>query len=138
MNISKSITKICVTFFAVLVVLFAAAAANAQTDSTPKKRLKSPATVKGTVGGESHDSYVIRVRRGQRLRVQISWKGKGDKTAAFVVSKSGDFFAGDVVEGGRETYDGKNWSAKISATGDYYIYVTGHPAVDYALKVSLG
>jgi len=52
-------------------------------------------------------------------------------------AKSADFFEGDLVEGGRETYDGKNWVGKVPATGDYYIYVTAHPDARYKLKVSV-
>ena len=129
-------------FFAVVILLFTAGIASAQTDSTPKKRLKSPATVKGFVGGEAHDGYVIRARRNQTLKVQISWAGGGTKKAQFVISKSDDFFAGDVfagdvLEGGSETYDGKTQTRKIPATADYYIYVTAHPTAKYTLKVTV-
>jgi len=77
----------------------------------------------------------IRARKNQTLKVQISWTGGGDKKAQFVVSKSDDFFAGDVLEGGSETYDGRTQTRKIPATGDYYIYVTAHPTAKYTLKV---
>ncbi len=92
--------------------------------------------MKGTIGGESHDSYVIRVRKNQTLKVQIDWKEKGDRTAHFVVSRSDNFFAGDVIRG-ISTYNEKNWHSKIKKTGDYYIYVTGHPMANYTLKVSV-
>jgi hypothetical protein len=124
------------TLSAVAILLFAVGLASAQTDASPKKRLKSPAEVRGFVGGEAHDSYVVRARRGQTLKVQISWVGS-DKKAQFVISRSGDFFAGEVLEGGRETYDGRTKSRKIPATGDYYIYVTAHPTADYILKVTV-
>ncbi len=105
-------------------------------DAVEKVRLKNPATVKGTIGGESHDSYVIRVRKNQTLTVQITWEEKGDYAAQFVVSRSDDFFAGDVIRG-ISTYNEKNWYSKIKKTGDYYIYVTGHPVANYTLKVSV-
>ena len=135
MNISKILTKTFLTFSVLMILLFAANITWAQTDATPKKRLNSPSGVNGVVGGEAHDSYVINVRKGKTLTVRISWKGGGDKKAQFVVSKSDNFFSGDVVEGGRETYDGKNWWIKVPATGDYYIYVTSHPTAEYTLKV---
>ena len=122
--------------FAVTILAMSVSVARAQKNSTPK-RLHSPAIVKNLTGGESHDEYVIRVRKNQSLTVQISWKENGDRAAAFVISRSADFFAGDVLEGGRETYDGKNRTVKIHKTGDYYIYVTAHPAARYTLKVSL-
>ena len=122
------------SFFAVLFLIVGGA--QAQTDTVEKVRLKNPATVKGEIGGESHDSYVIRVRKNQTLKVQIDWKEKGDRTAHFVVSRSADFFAGDVIRG-ISTYNEKNWYSKIRKTGDYYIYVTGHPVANYTLKVSV-
>jgi len=137
MNSSKRLTRLFLTFSAIGILLFTAGVASAQTDSTPKKRLKSPATVKGFVGGEAHDSYVIRARKNQTIKVQISWLGGGDKKAHFVISKSDDFFAGDVLEGGSETYDGKSQTRRIPATGDYYIYVTAHPTAKYTLKVTV-
>jgi hypothetical protein len=135
MNISNVLTKNCLMFFAAMILLLTVGGAQAQTDLVKKVRLKSAATVKGTVGGESHDSYVIHVRKNQTLIVQITWKEKGDYTAHFVVSRSDDFFTGDVIRG-IETYNEKNWRSKIRKTGDYYIYVTGHPVADYTLKVS--
>ena len=39
----------------VAILFLTAGATRAQTDSVKKKRLKSPATVKGFVGGEAHD-----------------------------------------------------------------------------------
>lgn len=137
MNVSKALTKICLSFFTAAILFFTVGVTSAQTDSTPKKRLKNPATVKGFIGGEAHDGYVVRARKNQTLKVQISWQGEGNHTAHFVVSRSADFFAGDVLEGGTETYDGKNWVGKVPTTGDYYIYVTGHPTANYTLKVSV-
>ncbi len=137
MNNSNTLTKIRLTFFAVTILFLTAGTALAQTDPVKKKRLQSPATVKGFIGGEAHDGYVMCARKNQTLSVQISWQGRGDRRAHFVVSKSADFYAGDLVEGGRETYDGKNWVGKVPATGDYYIYVTAHPDARYKLKVSV-
>lgn len=136
MKISTILTKICLTVFTTMILLLAVGGAQAQTDSVEKVRLKNPATVTGTIGGESHDSYVIRVRKNQTLKVQITWKEKGDYTAHFVVSRSDNFFAGDVIRG-ISTYNEKNWYSKIRKTGDYYIYVTGHPVANYTLKVSI-
>ena len=137
MKIFRTLTRNCGLFLVVAILFFTAVATRAQTDSVKKKRLRSPAAVKGFVGGESHDSYVIRARKNQTLKVQISWKESGDFTAAFVISKSADFFAGDVLQGGTETYSGKSRTVKIPATADYYIYVTAHPEAKYTLKVSV-
>ncbi len=58
----------------VLMSLVIAAAQDETTlkDSTPKRRLRNHAIARGFIGGESHDSYVIRVRRGQTMTVQLS------------------------------------------------------------------
>lgn len=109
----------------------------AQANSVGKKRLRNSATVKGLVGGESHDGYVIRVRKNQTLKIQISWQPADDNKSQFVVSRSADFFSGDILEGGTETYSGNQRTVKIPATGDCYIYVTAHPAANYTLKVSI-
>jgi len=103
------------------------------------KRLQSPAAVKGFIGGESHDSYVIRARRGQIMTVQISWRRGhdelGDNNAEFFVSESPGFDGGEPVTFGKESYEGKRWSGRIPKTGDYYIYVNAHPTAHYTLRV---
>jgi hypothetical protein len=138
MNTFEKISiRALLTFSAVAILLFAAGMAPAQMpDSVPKKRLKSPAAVRGFVGGEAHHSYVVRARKGQTLTVRISWIGR-DRKAQFMISRSADFFAGDLLQGGRETYDGRSQSNKIRATSDYYIYVTAHPTANYLLKVTV-
>jgi hypothetical protein len=107
----------------------------AQDDSTPKKRLRSPATVRGFIGGESHDSYVIRARRGKTMTVRISWRPEEDNSAGFSVSRSSSFFSAEPLAGGTESADGKRWTGKIPATGNYYIYVTAHPTAHYTLRM---
>src|ERR1700730_6608929 len=97
----------------------------AQNDTTPKKRFRSPSTVRGFIGGESHDSYVIRASKGQILSVQISWRRADDNNAEFIVSESANF--GGQVEFGKESDKGKRWSGKIPKTENYYIYVIAHP-----------
>ena len=106
------------------------------------RRLRSPATVRGLVGGESHDSYVIRAREGQIMTVQISWRRErqtepGDNRAEFFVSESPNFEGGEPVKFGKESDKGKRWSGKIPKTGNYYIYVNAHPTAHYTLKVAV-
>jgi hypothetical protein len=136
MKLSNISTKIGLTIFVIMMLLLNVDSAQAQTETAKNVRLKNLATVKGEIGGESHASYVIRVRKNQTLKVQIDWKEKGDRVAQFVVSRSPDFFAGDVIRG-ISTYNEKNWYSKIRKTGDYYIYVTAHPVANYTLKVSV-
>jgi hypothetical protein len=113
-------------------ILFITNVASAQ-DTRPK-RLRSPALVRGFIGGESHDSYVIRVPKGGVMSVQISWRREADNSASFTVSES-NVFGGEQVNFGKEYDDGKRWVGKVPKTRDYYIYVTGVPSAHYMLKV---
>ena len=110
---------------------------SAQEDTTPKKKLKGPAVVKGNIGGESHDSYVIHAQKGKLMKVEISWKPDGDNNASFTVSESSNFFSSEPVKFGSESKNGKQWTGRIPRTSDYYIYVVAHPIADYKLKVTV-
>jgi hypothetical protein len=131
--------KIKKYFLPALLMLFLSmvAAGNAfgQRDRTPKKRLAIPATARGFIGGESHDSYVVRARRGRTLVVEISWRKDGDNRAEFTVSRGSNFYSASPVKFGRETNGGKTWTGKITQTGNYYIYVVGYPTARYTLRV---
>ena len=129
--------KAVIVFFVSAILLFSASEALAQTDSTPKKRLISPATVQGDIGGEAHDSYVIRARKGQTMTVRISWRPKDDNRAEFSVSRSANFFSGQVVKFGKESDNGRRWRGIIPKTGNYYIYVVANPMARYTLKVTV-
>ena len=109
--------------------------ASGQVD-TPK-RLRSPANINGTIGGESHDSYVIRARKGQTMTVRISWRQEGDNRVDFSVSRAKSFFDSTPLKFGKESNNGKTWTGKIPTTRDYYIYVTAHPIADYKLRVTV-
>lgn len=116
-------------------LLMAANVVRAQEDTTPKERLRATATAKGFIGGESHDSYVIRAKKGQTMTVQLLWKRKADNGADFTVSKSANFFNGAQVTFGKVSDKGRRWSGKIPKTGNYYIYVVAHPTAHYTLSV---
>ena len=118
-------------------LLLTTSVAWAQSDTTPKKRLRSPATTKGFIGGESHDSYVIRARKGQTMTVQISWRRKDDNHAEFTISDSSNFFDAAQVPFGKVSDHGKRWSGKAPKTGSYYIYVVAHPTAHYTLSLSV-
>ena len=120
---------------ALAILLLAASTTAAQVDTTAKKRLRCPATVKGFIGGESHHSYLIRARKGQILNVQISWRRADDNHAEFVVSESPN--CGAPVAFGKESDEGKRWRGQIPKAGHYCIYVTGHPTVHYTLRVKI-
>ena len=105
------------------------------------KKLRSPATVKGLIGGESHDSYVIHARRGQTMTVEISWKPEhdenGDNHAEFWVGTLPDFDGNGEAKFGTESDQGKRWTGKVPTTGNYYIYVLAHPSAEYRLNVTV-
>jgi hypothetical protein len=133
----KTLKRINLIFLFSSILLAGTMAAWGQNDRTPKKRLKAPATVKGLIGGEAHDSFVIRARRGQTMTVQIYWKKENDNQAEFTVSRSANFFGGERVKFGKESNQGRRWQGKIPVTTNYYIYVVAHPSAKYSLKVNL-
>ena len=138
-NMTKQSFQIRVFQILVIVAisLFVTCVTWAQTDTTPKKQLKSPATVKSVIGGEAHNSYVIHATKGQTMTVQISWQRDGDNRAEFTVSTSANFFNGESVKFGKESMNGKQWSGKTPKSGKYYIYVVAHPTAKYILKVTV-
>ena len=135
--------RIVFGFISLTTLLLAANMAQAQDQQPPEylERLRSPATVRGTIGGESHDSYVIRAGRGQMMTVRLSWRYErtelGVNHAQFYVSKLPNFGGEGAVKFGKESDNGNRWSGRIPRTGNYYIYVMAHPIADYTLRVTL-
>ena len=105
----------------------------AQTQSPPK-RLRAPATVRGLVGGEANDTYVVRVRKGRVLTVQISWRSEDNNTASFGVGNSPTL---EPVSFGKEYNGGRKWVGKVPRTGDYFVEVVAHPSAHYVLKITV-
>src|SRR6185295_14474370 len=54
------------------------------------KRVHAPATIRGLVGGEANDTYVLHVRKGRVLTVELSWKKEDDNKASFGMGSSKD------------------------------------------------
>ena len=100
------------------------------------KRLKSMVPVNGFVGGESHDSYVIRARKGQILTLSLSWQREEDNRASFTVSASPDF-SGAPSKFGKDSHEDTKWAGTVPRTGNYYVYVVAHPSARYTLKARL-
>jgi thiol-disulfide isomerase/thioredoxin len=109
----------------------------AQPQPTAATRIKSPAVVRGFIGGESHDAYVIRAAKGKILTVQLSWRSEDGNRAQFNVLDEADYFSGEPLTFGKFSQDEKRWAGRIPKTGDYYIYVVAHPSARYRLKVTL-
>jgi hypothetical protein len=121
------------SLLALTIFFFTAQMSVAQVDTAPKKRLRSPATVRGFIGGESQDLYVIRARKGRTMTVQISWRKEDDNTAGFGVSPAPD---GEQLPG-QASDNSRRWTGKITKTGDYIISVTAHPSAHYRLRVTV-
>ena len=115
----------------------APAVAVPQVETSPARRLRSVATVRGFIGGESHDRYVVRARKGQVLTLRLSWRREGDNRASLSVSESPNFYTAEPVQFGSEDNDGKRWSGRVPKSGDYYIAVVAHPSARYTPKVSV-
>ena len=116
---------------AALVLALLTASAIAQPLTKPK-RVHAPATIRGLVGGESNDTYVVHVRKGHQLTVELSWKKEDDNTASFGMGSSKDL---EPVSFGKESHGGRKWVGKVPKTGDYFIEVVAHPSAHYVLKV---
>ena len=129
--------RITPLILAVATLLLTAEVAGAQPKLSPPRRLRSPATVRGFIGGESHDNYVIRAREGQTLTAYLSWRREGDNRASFTVRESPDYYAGGPVKFGAESDGGRRWVGRIPGSGNYYIGVVAHPAARYTLRVRL-
>ena len=122
---------------ALAALLLAAGAAAAQPKPAPPRRLPTPAAVRGFIGGESHDSYAVRVRRGQTLTVRLSWRREGGNRAGFAVSESPDYYTAEPVKFGAWRDGGRRWVGRVPRGGDYYIDVVAHPSAHYTLRVSV-
>jgi len=120
-----------------ITVLLVAHVIQAQPPEPPAKRLRNPAVVRGFIGGESHDSYVIRAAKGKTMTVQISWRHEGENEASFNVSDTAGFFGAEDVTFGERSDNDKRWAGKIPKTANYYIYVVAHPTARYTLRVTL-
>ena len=114
-----------------LILGILATSAFAQAQPKPK-RVHVPATIRGLVGGESNDTYVVHVRKGRLLTVQISWKKEEDNTASFGVGASKNL---ELVSFGKESDGGRKWTGRVPKTGDYFIEVVAHPRAHYVLKI---
>ena len=101
---------------------------------TKAKRVQDPTTIRGLVGGEANDTYVLHVRQGRQITVEISWKKEDDNTASFSVTDSRD---GGTISFGKESDGGRKWVGRVPKTGDYFIEVVAHPSAHYVLKIKL-
>ena len=85
-----------------------------------------PIEVSNSVGGIHVDSYVVHLKKGQKLQAQVENKTEHSKVSF------------DVVLAGTETRFGSDlsensWSGVAPRTGDYEIRLIAYPAADYRL-----
>lgn len=126
--------KTTVMLLAILSMLPIANISNSQLPSA--KPLHSPASVEGFIGGESHDSYVVHVCKGQVLTVRLAWLREGENQAEFNVTASPNSDS-EAVKFGKWSGANKRWSGKVPKTADYYIQVVAHPTAHYTLRVTV-
>jgi hypothetical protein len=93
------------------------------------RRGKTSVAVKGFIGGESHDTYTFRARKGQRVTVKIMSR---KNAAGFSMSSAG----GGEFPGTSSENDTK-FTANIPATGCYSIMVVAHPDARYTLMLTI-
>lgn len=112
-------------------------AAGTQVVASPARRLRSLVPVRGFIGGESHDGYVVHACKGQVLTVRLSWRRESGNQASLTVSESPDYYTGEPVKFGTEYNNGKRWVGRIPRSGDYYIDVVAHPSAHYMIEVTV-
>ena len=87
--------------------------------------------VRGSVGGEATDYYLVRARAGQKLVVQAISRLKN--TQVSVSQAEGDISLADERDCDQTRFEGR-----VPRTGDYLIRVNVHPCgEDYTLTVTV-
>lgn len=91
---------------------------------------KNTVVVRGVIGGESHESYVLHLIAGRKLTVRIS----SPRNRAQFSVRTSEF--GEVVNFGTESNRGNTWTGTIPQTGVYFISVVAYPTSNYTLRVT--
>jgi len=89
--------------------------------------IELPIEVSSEVGGRYIDSYIVQLKEGRELHVQVENQTENSKV----------YF--DTVLAGTETRFGSDssensWSGVAPKTGDYEIRIIAHPAAKYRLQ----
>jgi len=118
-------------FILAFMMLFAvgAQAQEARISSETMRRVRPPVVIVDTIGGDSHNIYAVRLRKGQRLRLKIrNLTGNGSHVYFDTVWAITDKrFGKDISE--------TEWSGVAPKTGDYWIRVVAYPTARYRLKL---
>jgi hypothetical protein len=89
-------------------------------------------SVRGKVGGEEHDAYMLKLEAGRSVRIALSSTGG---KASLKFCDSDDFSGSAPVAFGKRSPDGKSWTGRIPAQHMYYIYIVAHPEARYILSL---
>jgi len=120
-------------FFALL-----SAPLHAGEQSARVRILHAPSTVRGTIGGEAHDSYAYVGRKGEHLVVRLDWKTEngpdGANVAELTLSAAG-FDDAKPLASGIWSKDGRQWQGALQRDGKVYLYVVAHPSARYTLSI---
>ena len=136
----SGLKKLQTLFGALALAVLAAGFVSAQQQEDKGVRLRSGgAAVRGFIGGESHNKYYVRARKGQTITVTIARRVKKDGNFNLTVSRSGDFMDAEPLGYGKETSGRRQlvWTGKARATGNYYFYTTAYPPTRYTIRVSV-
>jgi hypothetical protein len=97
------------------------------------RRGRTSVTVKGFIGGESHDTYAFRARKGQRVTVKIT--SRGNKAGFGISTKPFNEESGEFP--GTTSQNGTRFTGTVPETGCFYLSVTAHPDARYTLTLTI-
>lgn len=127
--------KINLKLFAILILLSVSLVFGInKTDTTKRIKFakgKSSATVTDAVLRDEVNTYIVKVSKGQRMKVKVT---SVEKNASFSIQKP----SGEYVSGAGEMDDQTIWSGTVSKSGDYIIEVAPiRGNATYRLTVSI-
>lgn len=119
-NLGEIMSKINLNLFAILFILSVSFGFGInKTDITKRIKFakgKSSATVADAVLPDEVNTYLVKVSKGQRMKVKVT---SVEKNASFRIRKP----SGGYAPGAGEMDDPTNWSGTITESGDYKIEV---------------
>jgi len=99
------------------------------------RALQVPSSVRGFVGGESHDAYRFHGARGEHVGIRLASLRASAEGAEMIVSDSPTFGDAEPALGGTLSEDGAAWDGTLRRSGWLYIYVVAHPSAHYRLTI---
>jgi hypothetical protein len=134
MNAKIKNTKILLIVLAMTLLTADFAAAQ---DAKPT-RLRNGVNVKSFIGGEAHDYFTIRARRGQTITVQITRRLKRGGNFNLTVTKGASLSSSTDVNGTeRSGRTWVSWTGRAPTTTNYYFDLTAYPPHKYTIRVTV-